>query len=433
MFQATQSTWFLIGWIAKLLGFIMNWVFEFLNLIGLPNIGLAIILFTIVTKVLMLPMSIRQQKFSRLSSIMQPELQAIQDKYKGNKDQASAMAMQDEMKVLYEKYGTSPTSGCLQLLIQMPILLALYQVILKLPGYIDRIKTCFTGIADKFLEIPNYGTNVDFQSFLSGLKSKISIDNMIISDTIAKDVARDNVIDMMYSFSKTQWQEFLAVFSNEGMTAAYNQSADFINKFNSFLGIDLSMTPWDQMLGGIWWAVLIPVLAGGFQFLSTQLMSKYQQQKKNDDNPTAGTMKTMNYVMPLISVVFCFTFSAGLGVYWVASAAVQVLVQIVTDAYLNKTDIEAMVQKNIEKMNEKRIKKGLPPVKKSTTTVLVRNLEDQKQAEENAKKVLANQAEISTNYYETHSTARKGSLAEKAGMVQQYDERMKQQKSGKKE
>ena len=72
--SATQSNWFLIGWIAKLLGYVMNWIFEFINLIGLPNIGLAVILFTIVIKALLIPMSIKQQKSSRLQAIMQPEL-----------------------------------------------------------------------------------------------------------------------------------------------------------------------------------------------------------------------------------------------------------------------------------------------------------------------------------------------------------------------
>lgn len=432
MFQATQSTWFLIGWIAKLLGFIMDWIFEFLNAVGIPNIGLAIILFTVVTKLLMLPMTIRQQKFSKLSGIMQPELQAIQDKYKGKQDSASMMAMQEETKVLYGKYGTSPTSGCLQLLIQMPIMLALYQVILKLPGYITRIKEYYGVVADKLMGITGFTDNTAFTEFLTKIKSQVPVANMI-STTAGVDAARNNVIDLMYSFSQGEWSEFLKIFNNSEMTSAYNSVADSINRANSFLGIDLSMTPLEQISGGVWWAVFIPLLAGGFQFLSTKLISANQPNQKNNENSAAGTMKTMNIIMPIISVVFCFSFSAGLGVYWVASALVQVIVQVIVDAYVNKTDIEGMIQKNVDKMNEKRIKKGLPPVKKSATTVIVKNIEEQKQAEAEAKKALADQAQISSQYYETHTTARKGSLAEKAGMVQQYEERMKQQKSGKKE
>ena len=137
---ATTSSWFLIGPIATILGYIMNWIFEGLNAIGLPNIGLAIIIFTLVIKALMIPLSIKQQKYSKLQSIMAPEVKRITDKYKGKTDSASVMEQQKETKELYEKYGTSPTGGCLQTLLQMPILFALYQVIYHLPGYIGRLK-----------------------------------------------------------------------------------------------------------------------------------------------------------------------------------------------------------------------------------------------------------------------------------------------------
>ena len=83
---ATQSNWFLIGPIAWVLGHLMNWIFEGLNFIGLPNIGLAIILFTLIIKALMIPLSIRQQKYSKLQSIIQPEIKKVQEKYKDKKD-----------------------------------------------------------------------------------------------------------------------------------------------------------------------------------------------------------------------------------------------------------------------------------------------------------------------------------------------------------
>ena len=103
----TQREGLIIGNIAKLLGFIMNGIFELLSSIGIENIGLCIILFTIVIYTLMLPMTIKQQKFTRLSAVMNPEIQAIQQKYKGKQDQASMMKMQEEQKLIYEKYGTS--------------------------------------------------------------------------------------------------------------------------------------------------------------------------------------------------------------------------------------------------------------------------------------------------------------------------------------
>ena len=133
----TQNSTFIIGPVAKILGLIMNAIFEFLNLIKIPNIGLAIIIFTIVIYLLLLPLTIRQQKFSKLSAKMSPELQAIQNKYKDKKnDQAAMMAMNEEQRAVYAKYGVSPSGTCIQLLIQMPILFALYRVIYAIPAYV---------------------------------------------------------------------------------------------------------------------------------------------------------------------------------------------------------------------------------------------------------------------------------------------------------
>ena len=115
-----------LGPVASFLGWIMDLLFKFTSTFGIENIGLCIILFTLVTKVLMIPLTIKQQKSSKLMTVMQPEITAIQKKYKGKEnDQKAAMMMQAEIKAVYEKYGTSMTGGCLPLLIQMPIIFRL--------------------------------------------------------------------------------------------------------------------------------------------------------------------------------------------------------------------------------------------------------------------------------------------------------------------
>ena len=149
----TQHDGWLLGPIAKILGVIMDVIFNFLDLIGIPNIGLSIILFTIVVYLLMLPMTIKQQKFSKLSAKMQPELQKITKKYEGKKDQASMMLQQEETKAVYDKYGTSPTGSCLQLLIQMPILFALYRVIYAIPAYVGKIKEIYIPLVNKLMGV----------------------------------------------------------------------------------------------------------------------------------------------------------------------------------------------------------------------------------------------------------------------------------------
>ena len=123
-------------YIVWVLGKIMEGIFWVLDKIGIPNIGLAIIIFTIVVNLCMLPLTYKQQKFSKLSQKVNPEIKAIQKKYEGKKDQDSQLAMNSEVQAVYGKYGISPTGSCLFLVIQMPILFALYQVIYHVPGYV---------------------------------------------------------------------------------------------------------------------------------------------------------------------------------------------------------------------------------------------------------------------------------------------------------
>ena len=134
----TQRSGAIIGNIAKILGFLMNGIYELLSSIGIVNIGLCIILFTIIIYTLMLPMMIKQQKTTRIMSVMNPELQAIQKKYENKKDQASMLKMQEETKLIYTKYGTSPTGGCLGSLIQLPFLFALWPVMRDIPKFVNR-------------------------------------------------------------------------------------------------------------------------------------------------------------------------------------------------------------------------------------------------------------------------------------------------------
>ena len=140
----TQYQGRIVGPVAWLLGHLMNGIFNVLNAIGIPNIGLAIIIFTIVIYLCLLPLTYKQQKFSKLQAKMSPELQAIQAKYKGKKDNDSMLAMQQETKEVYAKYGVSQTGSCLQLIIQMPILFALYRVIYSIPAYVTIVKNAFS-------------------------------------------------------------------------------------------------------------------------------------------------------------------------------------------------------------------------------------------------------------------------------------------------
>lgn len=141
----SKSSMPLIKYVAQLLGWLMEGIYEVLYRLNIPNIGVAIIFFTIIIYICLTPIQVKQQKMSKVMNIINPELQKIQKKYQGKRDTVSQQKMQEETMALYSKYGVSPTGSCLPLLIQLPILFALYQVILYIPGYISRVADIFNG------------------------------------------------------------------------------------------------------------------------------------------------------------------------------------------------------------------------------------------------------------------------------------------------
>ena len=147
----TQYQGMFIGPVAKILGYLMEGIFYVLNMIGIQNSGLSIILFTVVIYLFMTPLTIKQQKFSKLQTKMSPEIQAIQAKYKNKKDNDSMMAMNQETQAVYAKYGVSASGSCIQLAIQMPILLSLYRVIYAIPAYVASVKEVFFPFVDKLI------------------------------------------------------------------------------------------------------------------------------------------------------------------------------------------------------------------------------------------------------------------------------------------
>lgn len=411
----TQSETFLIGDIAKLLGIIMNWLFKLTSSIGIENIGLAIILFTIVVKMLMFPMTVKQQKFSKISAVMNPELQAIQAKYKGKNDQESMLRMQEETKTVYAKYGTSPTGGCLQLIIQLPILYALFRVINNIPAYVASVKDVFMNI------VAPLQAQTGFTDKIASFAEAHAMSKYDYTDP-------NRVIDLLYKFTDTEWNDLIQQFPE--LTAVITENLEKINHMNNFLGINLAEAPGFALTP----ALLIPILAGLTQWISTKLMTANQPVTNNseaEENTMASSMKMMNNMMPLMSAFFCITMPAGLGIYWIATSVIMIIQQLVLNAYFNRMDMEELIMKNLEKANKKRAKKGLPPQSVSNIAKqTVRNLEnaDQIKAEQQKRmEQTQNHIKESTEYYKK-GAAKPGSLAAKANMVQQYNERTDKKK-----
>lgn len=406
----------IFGWIVRGLGWIMDVVFNGLYAIGIPNIGLAIIIFTLIIYLLMTPLTIKQQKFSRLSSKMNPEIQEIQKKYKGKQDQESMARMNMETQNVYAKYGVNPMGSCLQLLIQMPVLFALYRVIWNIPAYVTKVKDVIDPLAAELL------TANGAEEFLGQYARQANVDFAKLGFN------QNTIIDILYKFKPGNWGELAGQFPQFQDNILNTQGQ--LDKMNTFGILNIADSPMNIVttalatgaILALICAVLIPVLAAVTQFINTKLTmaaTSNPNQKKGEDQ-MGQTMETMNKVMPLMSAVFCLSLPVGLGIYWIAGAVIRSIQAVFINRMIDKMDVDDMVKKNLEKINSKRAKDGLPPQKEyHAKNFDTRKIEvKQKSAEEKKASM-----EQSTAYYKTNSTAKPGSLAAKAQMVKQYNDK----------
>lgn len=410
------------SWIVDIMGMIMSFIFEITSSFGIFNIGVCIIIFTIVTRIIMFPLSYKQAKSQKMMSVVQPEIAAIQKKYQGKEsDQKSAMMMQAEIKSVYEKYGVSMTGGCIQLIIQMPILFALYKVILNIPAYVGSVKIYFQNIVDAIggaSAIEAVNTFAHSSEALANVITQSRIKDGIIATT-------DNIIDFLYHLNPAQWTDFTNNFSQ--FADAINNNYQYIEQMNNFLGINLATSPGAYGMLSIK-AWIIPVLAGLSQYISTKIISSASgsAMMNDENNPAASTMKSMNIMMPIISVFFCFSFASGIGIYWIASSVIMGLQQYLLNKHFNKMNVDDLVKENLDKVNAKRAKKGLPPINEKSSQDNLKRLQERNERVQAAleAKQAASKKRVSENdsYYVTNS------IADRANMVQQYEEKKSKKK-----
>ena len=424
----TQYEGAILGPVAKLLGYLMDWIFNGLYAIGIPNIGIAIILFTIVIYMLMLPLTIKQQKFSKLSAKMNPEIQAIQKKYNGKKDNDSVMAMNQETQAVYAKYGVSPTGSCVQLLIQMPILMALYRVIYAIPAYVGKVKEIFIPMSEALYSqsgIKNFIEGLSNANYFSSqFKNALYIDN---DPTYVKNV----IIDSFNRASTAEWHSAMDLFTGQSDLIG-KAMVDFEN-FNNFLGLNIANSPSftiktalaDKHFLLIIGALMVPVLAALTQWINTKLMPQPEKGNTQTDQ-MAATMKSMNVMMPLMSAFFCYTMPIGMGIYWIAGAVVRCIQQIVINKHIDKMDIDEIIEKNSAKA-EKKIKKQQENIQRMNeyATMNTRNMGigDKARLANNASDNGKNANNSVAGDFTKTVNAKPGSLASKANMVTDYNNR----------
>ena len=413
----TKSSIWVIGPVATVLGVIMNAIFGVLDMVNIQNIGLCIILFTFFIYMLLTPLTVKQQIFSKLSAHMNPELQKIQKKYKGKNDQVSMMKMNEETQLLYAKYGVSPMGSCLQLIIQMPILFALYQVIWNIPAYVGRVYDVFKPLAEALLN------NSASQGFMEGIAKTLNI-------SYSNGYTIEKIIDTLYKLKPSNWTELAAEFPN--MSSLIQETQASADHMNYFLGLNISDSPLNIMQQGfatgawllIIGALAIPVLSALTQWLNTKLMPQ-QPAPNGEQSAMMSSMKTMNVVMPLMSAFFCLTLPAGMGIYWIAGSVIRSIQQVIVNRHMDKMDIDELIAKNADKVKKKQEQLGINQqrVVNSQAKVNTRNINTP------TKKVMTEEErnariKSSTEYYK-NAEEKPGSIAAKARMVEKYNEKNK--------
>ena len=302
-------TWLIV----QPMGFIIEFIYNFI-----PNYGVALILFTILIKLIILPLNLKSQRSMVKQQKLMPQLQELQKKYANDKEK-----LNKEMMELYRANGANPASGCLPMLLQFPIIIGLFQVIQKPLSYMLHVN---------FNAPENINT-----STMEGLANNFQI-----------------------------------AMSNFAANPAVQGFTDWIIDFN-FLGLDLSRYPsevWgplNSLLTGqvspqLWATLpllLIPVLSGLTSWLLGKMTTSSTPQPNaavEGANTAASMSKSMMLMMPIMSILFTFSLPAGVGLYWIVSNVTQMIQQYFTVAYFKKKEENAVVIDTVKKNRKDRKK-----------------------------------------------------------------------------
>ena len=295
--------------------FIYNAIGKFLGLLdsAFGNYVIALFVFAIIVELLMLPFGIRQQKNSIKQAQLRPKEMAIRKKYAGRNDQPTQQKMTQEIQEMYQKEGYNPMGGCLPLLIQFPIIIILYNVVINPLRYIMGMSK--DGVS-ALVEFASAATDK------GGLGMTVNKQNTIGLIHYIEEKGLSAIEGIKSFFAASETVDGEAVFSEvESVFAAGN-----VPNFNLF-GLNLGETPSLDKFGWLW---LIPVLTFVVYFFSMKLTKKFTYQPATANNPQAGcSNKIMDFSMPLMSVWISFMVPAAIGVYWIFKSVLSTLKQFI--------------------------------------------------------------------------------------------------------
>lgn len=334
----------IVGPIAKVLGVFYNAIFN--GVYGVSPafaLGIAIILFTVIIKGAFSPLSYMQIKSTKKMQEIQPKINAIQAKYKNATDRESQLRMQQEIQKVQRESGVNLLAGCLPLLVQLPILYALYHIFQQPYMYLDVIAENYNQIAEVFM-------GIDVQSRVDVLY------NVAVNNSLAIDLAvKSDLVKLVNAMSAEEWKTVLMAFASETdkLQPLYDQKI-FVE---SFLGINLIYKTGIKFPG-----IIIPIASGVTTYLTGKASNNSQPQDPND--PMAGAMQSMNFVMPAIMAVMAGTVPAAVGLYWVISNLIQFVIQRLAGFIYDKNkenaeekERQASIKKMEERINSKKAEK----------------------------------------------------------------------------
>ncbi len=407
-----------LGPIAKLLGWFMDKIYIFLaDICHIESVALTIIIFTIFIYLCLFPLTYKQQKFSVLSRKMQPEIQAVQKKYKGKTDQNSQMAMQEETQMIYDKYGISPMGSCLQSIVQMPILFALYRVFYNVPAYLTQVKDVFNDVVTGIMSTDGY---VDI---MQNIYETAGLKNVRVDFSTKDNTAMGNyIIDVIYKLSESGWQTLESSFPN--LADSIVSVSEKLHDINYLFVLNISDTPWNMIKtgfsSGAWVLVICAFMIPLLSYLSQVVNLKLMPTNDNSGNDQmASQMKMMNTMMPFMSLFICFTVPVGLGLYWIMGSVVRIVQQFFLNKHFEKINLNDIIEKNKEKAEKKKEKRGI----RQAQIYEAATMNTRSNSMASKANISSDKTEALNHAEEVRANARPGSMASKANLVKDFNER----------
>jgi len=332
---------FLVAWLSSIFGYILNAIYNFISMFsstGANTLGLAIIIMTIVSKVIMLPLNVKSHKSMAAMQKLQPEMEKIKAKYGDSKDPEVQKKMNMEISQLYSKNKANPLTGCLPMFIQFPIFMALYYIMNQPYYFIKNLGQLYSNIAEQLVAegVINVAGYMDVMNVLVGPKVPAKMDlDMMVPEHVVKAIGK---------FTPDEWGYLLENISS-GTAAAIRPLLESAQSVQNFFGV---MTT--ENTGFSWPSILIPILCVVFTFLSSYLTNK---QSKSTDPNVKMQQNMMMFGMPIMMGFITFGMPAGVGIYWVTSNATQIIQQIAFTKIFSKEKPEEIVDPKPVKKNKK--------------------------------------------------------------------------------